>query len=184
MSKKLAVQTFKMDELALYHRNPRRGNVDEIAKSLRKRDQYRPIVVNIGTHASYRNEILAGNHTYLAAKKLGWGTIQATTVDVDDDETAQIVLADNRLADLGEYDEDDLNSLLQSVDDLEGTGYSDEDLMTIEGLGEPAKETDVPDNAPRRVHAGDIWQLGDHLLMCGDSTKQEDVEKLMRGGQG
>lgn len=124
----LEVREFQISELHTYRRNPRRGDVDAIASSLRKRGQYRPIVVNLGTNASKRMEILAGNHTYLAAKQLGWKTIQATTVDVDDDQAAQIVLADNRLADLGGYDEADLAVVLQSVSDLEGTGYSEDDL--------------------------------------------------------
>lgn len=67
----LEVREFPISELHTYRRNPRRGDVDAIASSLRKRGQYRPIVVNLGTNASKRMEILAGNHTYLAAKQLG-----------------------------------------------------------------------------------------------------------------
>ena len=144
----LEVREFPISELHTYRRNPRRGDVDAIASSLRKRGQYRPIVVNIGTNASKQMEILAGNHTYLAAKQLGWKTIQATTVDVDDDQAAQIVLADNRLADLGGYDEADLAVILQSVSDLEGTGYSEDDLKTIlASAGKPSILND-PDDAP------------------------------------
>lgn len=64
----LKVETFKISDLSTYHKNPRRGDVDAIAESLKARGQYRPIVVNIGTHASHDYEILAGNHTYLAAR--------------------------------------------------------------------------------------------------------------------
>ncbi|WP_163197904.1 ParB/RepB/Spo0J family partition protein [Bifidobacterium platyrrhinorum] len=136
----LKVQAFALDALHTYHRNPRRGDVDAIAESLKARGQYRPIVVNVGTHASHDYEILAGNHTYMAARKLGWETIQATTVDVDDDQAAQIVLADNRLSDLGGYDESELAALLSSVSDLEGTGYTPEDLKLISES--PADTTD------------------------------------------
>ena len=124
----LKVETFKISDLSTYHKNPRRGDVDAIAESLKARGQYRPIVVNIGTHASHDYEILAGNHTYLAAKKLGWKTIQATTVDVDDDQAAQIVLADNRLADLGGYDDETLSALLSDVSSLDGLGWSQDDV--------------------------------------------------------
>lgn len=184
----LSVESFKISDLTPYHRNPRRGNVDAIAESLKKRGQYRPIVVNIGTHASYDYEILAGNHTYLAAKKLGWKTIQATTVDVDDDQAAQIVLADNRLADLGGYDDQTLSDLLQDVSSLDGIGWSQDDVDDLAAALEPERDdgdvedVEVPDDAEQRVKRGEIWILGEHRLMCGDSTSSDDMQKLLGGG--
>lgn len=185
----LKVETFKISDLSTYHKNPRRGDVDAIAESLKARGQYRPIVVNIGTHASHDYEILAGNHTYLAAKKLGWKTIQATTVDVDDDQAAQIVLADNRLADLGGYDDETLSALLSDVSSLDGLGWSQDDVDELAAALEPERDNsevedvEVPDDAPQRVKRGEIWVLGEHRLMCGDSTKPEDMRKLLGGGE-
>lgn len=185
----LKVETFKISDLSTYHKNPRRGDVDAIAESLKARGQYRPIVVNIGTHASHDYEILAGNHTYLAAKKLGWKTIQATTVDVDDDQAAQIVLADNRLADLGGYDDETLSALLSDVSSLDGLGWSQDDVDELAAALEPERDdsevedVEVPDDAPQRVKRGEIWVLGEHRLMCGDSTKLEDMRKLLGGGE-
>lgn len=184
----LKVETFKISDLSTYHKNPRRGDVDAIAESLKARGQYRPIVVNIGTHASHDYEVLAGNHTYLAAKKLGWKTIQATTVDVDDDQAAQIVLADNRLADLGGYDDETLSALLSDVSSLDGLGWSQDDVDELAAALEPERDdsevedVEVPDDAPQRVKRGEIWVLGEHRLMCGDSTKPEDMRKLLGGG--
>ena len=185
----LKVETFKISDLSTYHKNPRRGDVDAIAEALKARGQYRPIVVNIGTHASHDYEILAGNHTYLAAKKLGWKTIQATTVDVDDDQAAQIVLADNRLADLGGYDDETLSALLSDVSSLDGLGWSQDDVDELAAALEPERDdsevedVEVPDDAPQRVKRGEIWVLGEHRLMCGDSTKPEDMRKLLGGGE-
>lgn len=185
----LKVESFKLSDLNLYHKNPRRGDVDAIVESLKKRGQYRPIVVNIGTHASHDYEILAGNHTYMAAKKLGWETIQATTVDVDDDQAAQIVLADNRLADLGGYDDETLSSLLSDVSSLDGLGWSRDDVDELAAALEPERDdsevedVDVPDDAPQRAKRGEIWVLGEHRLMCGDATKPEDMQKLLGGGE-
>lgn len=185
----LKTETFKISDLSTYHKNPRRGDVDAIAESLKARGQYRPIVVNIGTHASHDYEILAGNHTYLAAKKLGWKTIQATTVDVDDDQAAQIVLADNRLADLGGYDDETLSALLSDVSSLDGLGWSQDDVDELAAALEPERDdsevedVEVPDDAPQRVKRGEIWVLGEHRLMCGDSTKPEDMRKLLGGGE-
>lgn len=111
--------------------NPRRGDIDTIAESLTRNGQYRPIVVNKPT-----SEILAGNHTYAAAKRLGWTHIAATFVDVDEDEAARIVLADNRTADLGGYDDTLLLDMLRGMDgDLLGTGYNQDDVDALAALG-------------------------------------------------
>lgn len=133
----LTVTEFPLGELSTYHRNPRVGDVSAIVESLRLRGQFRTIVVNVGTHTGRPNEILAGNHTFLAARELGWETIAATTVDVDDDGAAQIVVADNRLAQLGGMDDATLASLLSDLSSLEGTGYLDADLLKL--LDEPAE---------------------------------------------
>lgn len=110
--------------------NPRRGNIDTIAESLERNGQYRPIVVNKPT-----GEILAGNHTYAAAKRLGWTHIAATFVDVDEDQAARIVLADNHTADLGDYDETLLLDMLRDFEgDLAGTGYTQDDLDSLAAL--------------------------------------------------
>ena len=76
--------------------------------------------------------MLAGNHIFVAARQLGWDRIAATTVDVDDHAAARIVAADNRTADLGSYDDDELLALLTGLDgDLDGTGYTDDDLDAL-----------------------------------------------------
>lgn len=185
----LQVTSFGLDDLVPYYKNPRRGNIQEIAKSLEKHGQYRAIAVNKGTHTGRPNEILAGNHTYFAAQALGWATIDATVIDVDDATATSIVLADNRLADLGDYDEQALADLLEAIDDLDGTGYSDEDLAAFIDIDEPVQLTD-PDAVPEppqapRLESGDIVDLGNSRLYVGDSTDTDSVVKAlttMRGG--
>ena len=138
---------FDVNELASYHKNPRRGDVDAIARSLAVNSQYRPIVVNIGTHTGRPLEVLAGNHTLAGARQLGWPTIQATTVDVDDLAAARIVAADNRTADLGGYDDDVLVELLQQLADddtgLDGTGYTDDALDALLALNAGPADLDA-----------------------------------------
>ncbi|GGM77085.1 methyltransferase [Longimycelium tulufanense] len=173
--------------LAIYHRNPRRGNVAAIAASLTKLGQYRPIVVNNGTKTGRRNEILAGNHTYLAARQLEWATIAAVVIDVDDDTAARINLADNRTADLGGYDDRILLELLADLPDLDGTGYDPGDLDALEKAlaveESPAMLTD-PDDVPQRCHdtvtkPGDLWHLGPHRLAVGDATDPLVWDRLL-----
>ncbi|KUL23295.1 ParB/RepB/Spo0J family partition protein [Streptomyces regalis] len=115
-------------ELSPYHRNPRNGDLDSIAESLSVNGQYRPIVVNRGSLTGRPNEILAGNHTFKAAKRLGWTDIAVTFLDVDDDAAAKIVIVDNRTSDLAGYDTALLADILTGLPNLQGTGYDQEQL--------------------------------------------------------
>lgn len=111
--------------------NPRRGNVDAIANSLAQNGQFKPIVVN-----KRNNRILAGNHTYEAARRLGWKTISVAWVDVDDDQELRIMLADNRTSDIATYDDDALADMIDALSSdggsgLFGTGFEDVDLSEL-----------------------------------------------------
>lgn len=170
-----------VDDLYTFEKNPRRGDVAKVADSLRLRGQYRPIVVNRGTHTGRDMEVLAGNHTLLAARSLGWQQIDVGIIDVDEQTARGIVLADNRLADLGGYDEATLVELLESLDDMAGTGYDDADLEELlAAQRQPAEQTDRDDapaveDTPTISAEGDVYELGPHRDMCGDSTNVEAV---------
>ena len=130
--------------------NPRRGNVNAIADSLVMHDQYKPLVVSAAT-----NHVLAGNHTLRAILRIldGWepaaelteadrarldevrarlSTVAVVLLpDLTPEREAAILATDNRTADLGTYDDAALVKLLESLDTLVGTGYSDDDLDTL-----------------------------------------------------
>lgn len=134
--------------LHTYHRNPRQGDVSAIQKSLVVNGQYRPLVVNRGTHTGRPDEVLAGNHTLMAARDAGWADLAVCWVDVDDDHAARIVAADNRTADLGGYDERLLAELLGDLPDLAGTGYTEDDLHRL--VSDLADDTTATgDDTPR-----------------------------------
>lgn len=125
----MALETVEvaLDELQEAKQNPRKGNVEVIMESLRTNGQYRPIVVRKST-----SEILAGNHTFKAARELGWDTISVVYVDVDDDQAKRIIIADNRTSDLATNDDELLSAMLQSLDaGLEGTGYDEDDVQEL-----------------------------------------------------
>ncbi|MFF4509401.1 ParB/RepB/Spo0J family partition protein [Streptomyces sp. NPDC001401] len=124
----LADLAVPVDELVPYHRNPRTGDLDSITESLSINGQYRPIVVNRGTLTGRPGEILAGNHTFKAAKQLGWDKIAVTWLDVDEDAAAKIVIVDNRTNDLAGYDSVLLADILTELPDLQGTGYDQDQL--------------------------------------------------------
>lgn len=182
----LETREIPVKDLHLFYKNPNVGNVEEIAKSLKVNGLYRAIVVNAGTHTGRPMEVLAGNHTLKAARELGWETITAHVLDVDEDQAKRIVLADNRTAELGQIDPEILLELSRDLDDLEGTGYSTEDLDAlivdepVELLGD---EDDVPEQVVPRAKPGDVWILGDHRVVCGDATDADVVAELMAGGE-
>jgi ParB-like chromosome segregation protein Spo0J len=120
----LTDRVVELDSLIEHPDNARRGDVTSIAASLEAHGQFAPIVVQASTR-----HVIKGNHTLRAARSLGWTTLSAVVLDVDDDQARRILLADNRTSDLGTYDEASLTDLLASLGgDLTGTGYDDGDL--------------------------------------------------------
>lgn len=180
----LEMELVKIDSLNPYHRNPRRGDVAKIAESLEASGQYKPIVVNRGTQTDYPNEILAGNHTWQAAKSLKWDAIQVVWVDVDAESAARIVLADNKIAELGTYDTESLADVIESIKDpATGTGYTDDDIADILAAANPehmpnADPEQVPE-IPKEAYTkpGQIWHLGKSILVVGSSTDGDLVQK-------
>ena len=133
-------------ELREFPNNPRRGDVELLVESLGYHGQYRPIVANRRT-----SEVLAGWHTLKAARKLGWQMIAVTWVDVDPITAKRIVLADNRLTDLANYDDTALLDLLMMLENLEGTGFNHDDLIKLESIvtGQLEEITNPTDTPPQ-----------------------------------
>jgi len=174
-----------IDSLRALPDNPRRGDVDAVAASLSRFGQRKPIVVrkDDGT-------IIAGNHTWQAAKQLGWTEIAVVWTEDDDDTMKAFALADNRTSELGTYDEFALKKMIDSVatadpELIAAAGYSRLDLAEI--LGYPLDEIPLikdPDDVPPapRVAFSQInqeWILGPHKLIVGDSTKAEVLSKAL-----
>lgn len=124
----LAPLTAAMKRLTPYPGNPRRGDIEAIKRSLAKFGQYRPIVAR---RNGLSGEILAGNHTYHAARELGWTSIAVAFIECDDDEAARLVAWDNRASDLGHNDTEALADFLTELPDLAGTGYGRAELDGI-----------------------------------------------------
>jgi hypothetical protein len=164
-------------DLRLHPDNPRRGDIPAIEESLSFHGQYRPIVVNRPT-----GEVLAGNHTLLAARELGWSEIAATFVEVDADKAKRIVLIDNRTNDLAAYDDEALVDLLQQLGDLEGTGFDDDTLdELLDELAPAPLGEDEPPPLPEEpeTRPGDLYLLGGHRLLCGDARHAESYARLL-----
>lgn len=118
------------DTLKPHPRNARAQDSDVIRESILRNGVYRPLYVQKSS-----GYILAGNHTYEALLSLGQSRVPVLELDVDDDTALRIMLADNRIPDLGRYDDgllaDILSQLAESPDELVGTGYALSDVETI-----------------------------------------------------
>jgi ParB-like chromosome segregation protein Spo0J len=178
----VAVRDIPLGELARFPGNARRGDVAAIRSSLRRNGQYRALVVR---DTGPGLVVLAGNHTRDALDAEGHATARCEVIQCSDDEARRINLADNRLAELGGYDDADLAALLEGLDgDFDGTGWAQEDLDALL-RGEPESRTDpddVPDAPAEPVtRPGDLWQLGPHRLLCGDAADLAAVERMLAG---
>ena len=169
-------------DLSLDPKNARKHsarNLEAIAASLEKFGQRKPIVV-------HRGVVLAGNGTLEAAKSLGWTEIDVAEVpdDWDNDTAKAYALADNRTAELAEWDESELaKQLLELQDadwDITELGFDIPALADIES----GDEDEIPEPPVEpKTKLGDIYQLGRHRLMCGDSTDEATVNRLMNGAK-
>ena len=111
--------------------NPRKGDVEAIMKSYERFGQRKPIVVQKGTM-----EIIAGNHQYEAALRLGWDAIAVVEVDDDPETATAYSIADNRIGQLGEWDVEELVAAFEFIapEDLESVGFKDIDVEDFRAL--------------------------------------------------
>lgn len=177
----VATREIPLTNLTRFPGNARRGNIPELRRSLRRHGQYRAIVVRDTGDSLV---ILAGNHTADALREEGHPAARCELITCTDDEARRINLADNRLAELGDYDADALTELLSYLDDdYEGTGWArenvehlitppgppDEDDAVPTQRGDLLELTTVTTGPPRtEVTTGQVWQLGPHHLVIAD----------------
>lgn len=178
------VRDIPLDRLAPFPGNARRGDIEAIRGSLRRNGQYRALVVR---ETDDQLVILAGNHTYAALGAENYQAARCEIIHCDDETARRINLADNRTAELGGYDEEALAALLAELPDLNGTGYTDDDLEALLASATgPAQIHGDPDDAPPLeddaiTEPGQLWHLGPHRLQCGDATEAASVEALFAG---
>jgi DNA modification methylase len=161
-------------------------NIDSIVASLRRFGQQKPIVIDAS------NVVRAGNGTLEAAKRLGWDSIECVKTDLKGSDAIAYAIADNRTAELAEWDSDILAAQLSGLltDDealANAAGFSTEEIEAmLSDLADPTviDEDEVPEPPVDPItKLGDLWILGEHRVLCGDSTKAEDVERLMAGAK-
>lgn len=180
----MEIQTVGIDEVIPYAKNPRKNDaaVDKVAGSLKEFGWRQPIVVDA------EMVVIAGHTRLAASRKLG---LKEVPIHIATDLTANQIkayrIADNRVSQEAKWDDDLLALELADLDlenyDLGLTGFDDDELAALmaeavtEGL---VDEDQVPPEPETPVTVlGDIWQLGRHRVMCGDSTSIDAVDTLM-----
>jgi len=181
------LETIQIDALIPYARNSRThsdAQVAQIAASIKEFGFTNPVLIDAG------GGIIAGHGRVLAARKLGMSEVPCIRLEhLTDAQKRAYVIADNRLALNSGWDMEMLKvefaDLQELGFDLELTGFDLDEINELlapvgtEGLTDPDDAPPLPENP--RTRPGDIWVMGKHRLLCGDSTSVSDLEKLTEG---
>lgn len=173
----MEIKMLKLAELIPYEKNPRKNDeaVKYVQASIKEFGFKVPIVVDKD------NVIVAGHTRYKAAKKLKMDEVPCIIADdLSEEQIKAFRLADNKVSEQAVWDFDLLSGELDGILDIDMTDFGFSDIVTEE---EDAEEDEYEVELPvePRSKLGDVYQLGRHRLMCGDSTNLTDVEKLMGG---
>jgi DNA modification methylase len=181
------IEMRKLSSIKPYENNPRNndGAVEAVAASTREFGFRQPIVVD------EQDVIIVGHTRYKGAQKLGLEEVPVhVAVGLSPAQAKAYRIADNQTATIATWDEDklplELAGLQEMGFDLDLTGFSSDELLGLmseptEGLTDPDAVPEPPDEAITRP--GDLWVLGNHRLLCGDSSKAEDVDRMLAGAK-
>lgn len=179
----LVISRVPLDALHLDPANARTHgdrNLDSIRASLATFGQVEPLVVHAAT-----KRVIGGNGRLTAMRALGWTHADVVELDLTETQATALGIALNRTAELAEWDLPSLGALLQSLPDLDGVGFDAKELQEVldsllAGQVIGVNEDDVPDPPDEATsRAGDLWVLGRHRLLCGDSSKPADIDALV-----
>lgn len=179
-------RTVPLEALKPYENNARTHSeeqVGQIADSITEFGFLNPILIDT------ENNIIAGHGRYMAAQRLGMTSVPCLQIEgLSDEQRRAYILADNRLTELGGWDRELVSNELQDLKDagfdIDLTGFDIDDIVISDDMGPDISEEELEERtaAEPRIKRGEVWILGRHRLMCGDSTDHGDCQKLMGGG--
>jgi len=172
----MEIKQIKIQDIKPYEKNAKkhtRKQIDQVANSIKRFGFVQPLVID------KNNELIIGHCRLEASKKLGMTEVPTLKLeDLSEEEVKALRLADNKLNESA-WDMDLVIPELKGLSDdlLDLTGF-DRDLII-----EPDEKDDEVPEVPKKPRSklGDLYELGKHRVLCGDSTKEEDVERLMNG---
>lgn len=181
---KLEIQYHNVGDIIPYDKNPRKNDeaVKYVKASIEKFGFKVPIVID-------ENKVVVCGHTRLkAAKEIGLEQVPCIMAsDLTPEQIRAFRIADNKVAEIAEWDMDALKDEISELPDFDfgDFGFTDDELPQEDEEEKYDFEEDE-DGKPvveERTKRGDLWRLGEHTLMCGDSTLEADVSRLMGGGK-
>lgn len=171
-----------VDTLIPYINNPRNNDaaVDAVASSIKNFGFKVPIVIDAN------NEIINGHTRLKAAKKLGLEEVPVIIAnDLSPEQVKAFRLADNKVSELATWDDTLLSQELEELQgldfDMSAFGFEVDDLKGVSEIEEDDYDEELPEEPKSKQ--GEIYQLGNHRLIVGDSTSAEDIARLMNGEQ-
>lgn len=187
--KVMQIEKKKVEELKMAKYNPRKdlqpGDVEyeKLKRSIEEFGYVEPVIWNERT-----GNVVGGHQRLKVLKQLGYTEVDCVVVNIDETKEKALNVALNKIS--GEWDEDLLTILLKDLNDngfdVSLTGFDladvsqmlDDEGDIVEDEPPSIEEEETTENV---AHLGDIWKLGRHTLMCGDSTEQDNIERLMEG---
>ena len=172
----MQIVNFKINDLIPYDKNPRKNDsaVKYVKESIKEFGFKVPIVID-------NNHVVIAGHTRLkAAKELKLEEVPCIIADdLSEEQIKAFRLADNKVAEFSEWDMELLSGELEEILELDMEEFGFELKLDDEEVVEDEFNEELPEEPQSKL--GDIYQLGRHRLMCGDSTVVTDVERLMGG---
>jgi DNA modification methylase len=185
----------KIEELKIADYNPRKineKNLNNLKKSLKEFGWLSPVVIN--SNELRKNIVISGHQRIKAAKELGQKEVPCIEVDLDEAKEKALNLAMNKIG--GEFEEDKLIELLSQIDQhnedlLSITGFDTTEINYLLGLKDEEKNAMFAKSQEDKfdvknkydIHEGDIIEIDGHRIICGDSSKVENFEKLIGDNQ-
>ena len=181
----LQIEEIDIDCLVPYENNAKehtRAQIDAVEASIKEFGFRNPVIV--WRNADGMLEVVAGHARITAAKNLGIRKVPCVSCDdLSDAQRRAYTLVDNQTTMMTGWDSDMLAyelDVLSDEFDMTSLGFTDEMVGMADEV--EAEDDEMPEVVECRAKRGEIWQLGAHRIMCGDSTCREDVEKLVGGG--
>ena len=174
----LKIEYVKLSEIKPYSGNAKthpREQIEQIKKSINEVGFNDPIGV-------WHGEIVEGHGRYMAAQELGLDTVPIIRLDsLTDEQRRAYALIHNKLTMNSDFDFEILSSELEGIFDIDMGDFGFDLNFDDDKTTEEIVEDEVPEEVETRCKLGDIWQLGEHRLICGDSTDHAVIDRLMDG---
>lgn len=175
----LQIEYLPIDALKPYCRNAKehpQAQVEQIKRSIRDNGMCDPVGI-----WGPENTIVEGHGRVLACRELGMETVPCIRLDhLTDEQRREYAIVHNQTTMTSGFDPELLKLEIGELPKFDAAFYGLEPPQLEPPV--PVSEDEPPEDAPTRVRPGELWKLGDHLLICGDSTEKAVLENLMGGG--